>query len=253
MPPPTRTSATSTPSSRARPTTRRCSSTRPTPAAQNKLSLVRELVGAARPPRRRSRPRRREGSRQAEPAKPAQAGEEAAKPRRPRSPRPPAARPPTPRAEVLKAVNGWARGVVQEGRRWLSRLLRQGLQDPRGEARADWEKSRRARIAAPKSIAVGVESPKVTMNGADQATVPSARATGRTCSSPTAARRWCWCKSGRPLADPRREERLMRARASLPSLLLRCRARWRAPPDAGRPAVRACSKSIEAQPPRRGA
>ncbi|HEY8069399.1 MAG TPA: DUF4440 domain-containing protein, partial [Burkholderiales bacterium] len=37
---------------------------------------------------------------------------------------------------------------------------------PGGEARADWEKARRQRITAPKSIAVSVDAPKVSA-GAD--------------------------------------------------------------------------------------
>ena len=45
------------------------------------------------------------------------------------------------------------------------------LLDLGGEARADWEKTRRERITAPKSIAVGIDSPKVTMRGAEQASV----------------------------------------------------------------------------------
>ena len=38
-------------------------------------------------------------------------------------------------------------------------------------ARDAWEKTRRTRIPAPKSISVGVEAAKVTMNGSDRATV----------------------------------------------------------------------------------
>ena len=42
---------------------------------------------------------------------------------------------------------------------------------PGGESRADWEKTRRSRIEAPKSIAVGIEQAQVTMAGSDQASV----------------------------------------------------------------------------------
>jgi hypothetical protein len=45
------------------------------------------------------------------------------------------------------------------------------FQTPGGESRAEWEKARRARISGAKKIAIGVTSPKVTMNGANQATV----------------------------------------------------------------------------------
>ena len=36
---------------------------------------------------------------------------------------------------------------------------------------ADWEKTRRARVTAPKSISVSISQAKVTMSGSDRATV----------------------------------------------------------------------------------
>ena len=42
---------------------------------------------------------------------------------------------------------------------------------PGKESRADWEKSRRTRIGAAKTIKVGIGSPKVTMSGSDGASV----------------------------------------------------------------------------------
>jgi hypothetical protein len=45
------------------------------------------------------------------------------------------------------------------------------FQTPAGESRAAWEKQRRERIGAAKTIKVNVSSPKVTVNGANQATV----------------------------------------------------------------------------------
>src|SRR2546427_9233376 len=42
---------------------------------------------------------------------------------------------------------------------------------PGGEARPAWEKTRRERIAAPKSIEVKVDSPKVTLRGSNEASV----------------------------------------------------------------------------------
>ena len=52
-------------------------------------------------------------------------------------------------------------------------LLRlRALRDrPNGEPRAEWEKGRRQRISAPKSIAVGVESPKMSVAADGQASV----------------------------------------------------------------------------------
>jgi ketosteroid isomerase-like protein len=72
---------------------------------------------------------------------------------------------------VLKAVNGWAEAWSKKDADGYLAYYAKEFKTPGGEARDAWEKIRRARIAAPKSIAVGVESPKVTMTGADRATV----------------------------------------------------------------------------------
>jgi Flp pilus assembly protein TadD len=117
--------------------------------AKNKLSLTRELVG-------------RPG-----PALVAAAPKEAAKPEPEKSKPVPA----DASAEVLKAVNGWAEAWSKKDADGYLAYYAKEFKTPGGEARDAWEKTRRARIAAPKSIAVGVESPKVTMTGADRATV----------------------------------------------------------------------------------
>src|SRR5687768_17293538 len=120
-------------------------------AAKNKLSLTRELVGRPGPA-----------------AVVAAAPKEAAKPE-PEKPQPaPAA---DASADVLKAVNGWAEAWSKKDADGYLAYYAKEFKTPGGEARDAWEKTRRARIAAPKSIAVGVESPKVTMTGADRATV----------------------------------------------------------------------------------
>ena len=72
---------------------------------------------------------------------------------------------------MLKAVNGWAQAWSKKDADGYLSYYAKEFKTPGGEARAAWEKTRRARITAPKSIAVGIESPKVTMNGADRATV----------------------------------------------------------------------------------
>ena len=55
--------------------------------------------------------------------------------------------------------------MVQTGRGRLSCLLRQGLQDAKGETRAEWEAARKLRISTPKKIEVAVESPKLALKG----------------------------------------------------------------------------------------
>jgi Flp pilus assembly protein TadD len=125
-------------------------------AAKNKLSLTRELVGRPGPA-----------------AVVAVAPKEAAKPE-PAKPEPEKAKPAPAAdasAEVLKALNGWAEAWSKKDADGYLAYYAKEFKTPGGEARAAWEKTRRARIAAPKSIAVGVESAKVTMTGADRATV----------------------------------------------------------------------------------
>ncbi|MGH8689707.1 MAG: YybH family protein, partial [Burkholderiales bacterium] len=127
-------------------------------AAKNKLSLVRELVGRPAPATTvvAAAPK--------EPAKPAVVAE---KPK----PVPAPEKPVDPSAEVLKAVNGWAQAWSRKDADAYLAYYGKDFKTPGGEPRADWEKARRSRITAPKSISVSVASPKVTMNGADRATV----------------------------------------------------------------------------------
>lgn len=72
---------------------------------------------------------------------------------------------------VLKAVNSWAAawaGNDVDG--YLARYA-PGFKTPDGEPRKAWENERRARIAKPRKIEVRVESPKVTFNDENRATV----------------------------------------------------------------------------------
>ena len=125
-------------------------------AAKNKLSLVRELVG--RPPATTVA---------AAPKEPVKVEKPKAAPEKP-APAPVAA---DPSAEVLKAVNGWAQAWSKKDADAYLAYYAKNFKTPGGEARDSWEKTRRARVTAPKSIAVSLASPKVTMNGADRATV----------------------------------------------------------------------------------
>jgi tetratricopeptide (TPR) repeat protein len=120
-------------------------------AAKNKLSLVRELVGR--------------------PA--ATTTTVAAGPKEATKPAGEKPQPATPDAsdEVLKTVNGWAQAWSNKDADAYLAYYARDFKTPGSEARDSWEKTRRARIAAPKSISVNVASPKVTMDGADRATV----------------------------------------------------------------------------------
>ena len=135
--------------------------------AKNKLALVRELVGgtptpptvvaAARPPASSTLP-----------AAPAVPAKEPARPPvavaavepKPAPEKPAAA---SGNAEILETVNGWAKAWSAKNVDAYLAFYGKDFKTPGGEARADWEKTRRQRISAPKSIAVTVESPKVSM------------------------------------------------------------------------------------------
>lgn len=118
--------------------------------AQNKLSLVRELVGGPAP---------------------AAAVKEPAKPPVVLAEKKPPAPAEDPTAEVLKAVNAWAAAWSKKDADAYLAHYAKDFDPPGNQPRADWEKARRSRIAAPKSISVSVASPKVTMQGSDSATV----------------------------------------------------------------------------------
>lgn len=132
-------------------------------AAKNKLSLVRELVGRPSATVVAAAPAPKE------PAK--EAPKEAPKVEKPK----PAAEKPAPAAdpsaEVLRTVNAWAEAWSKKNADAYLAHYARDFKTPGKETRAEWEKSRRARITAPKSISVSIAAPKVTMNGADRATV----------------------------------------------------------------------------------
>ena len=146
--------------------------------AQNKLSLVRELVGGAAPVAVASAKAPEKVTAPDKPAaqnpKPADIASapipaEIAKP----APGKPAAQKPAADAgtEVIAAVKDWAQAwSKKDADRYLAHYAKD-FKTPGGQPRAEWEKNRRTRIAAPKSISVEVGSPKVTMQGAERASV----------------------------------------------------------------------------------
>ncbi len=93
------------------------------------------------------------------------------------APKPPAAEKPKPApaadpsAEVLKAINAWAQAWSnRDVDAYLSHYAKD-FKTPKGQSRATWEKTRRARIGGAKSISVELDSPAVTVKGPDQASV----------------------------------------------------------------------------------
>ncbi len=146
--------------------------------AQNKLSLVRELVGgpgASKPVVVAQKPAaekppvivaQKPADKPAAAEKPAAVEKPAAEKAKPAE-----KAPASESAEVLKTLNAWAQAWSKKDADAYLSFYAKDFSTPGGESRADWEKVRRERIAAPKSIAVSISSPKVTMSGSNQASV----------------------------------------------------------------------------------
>ena len=132
--------------------------------AQHKLSLVRELTGGPAPTIVAAAPK--ESPKEA--PKPPVAAE---KPPVTAAVEKPAAPAQNASADVLKTVNAWAQAWSKKDVDAYLAFYAPDFKTPGGEPRPQWEKTRRERISAPKSIAVGVEQAKVTMQGSDQASI----------------------------------------------------------------------------------
>jgi Flp pilus assembly protein TadD len=140
------------------------------PAAKNKLALVRDLVGGASPASKAMVVAQKETVKPtpAEPAKPAQQTQVAAVTPAP-EPKAPVEKPAAktgPDAGVLEAVHAWAKAWSAKDVDGYLAAYAKDFQAPKGESRENWAKGRRQRISAPKSIAVTIESPRVSV-GAD--------------------------------------------------------------------------------------
>jgi tetratricopeptide (TPR) repeat protein len=149
-------------------------------AAQNKLSLIRELISSgSRSPRASSGP----AETSAEPARPALAaaapesapavrpGTAQTKPAAKKRSVQPAGAQRANAEEVLQAVRAWATAWSKQDVDGYLAFYAKDFKTPSGEARAEWEVARKARISTPKAIEVVIESPKVTLKGENGATV----------------------------------------------------------------------------------
>ncbi len=72
---------------------------------------------------------------------------------------------------LIKTVRGWADAWSRKDVAGYLAHYAKDFKTPKGESRADWEKSRKQRISAPKKIEVEVESPKVSISGENAASV----------------------------------------------------------------------------------
>jgi hypothetical protein len=89
----------------------------------------------------------------AEPVKPA--------PEKPAAEKPVAAKPSA--AEIIDTVEAWARAWSSKDVTAYLDFYAKNFKTPGGEARAEWENSRRHRISAPKTITITVDSPNVSV------------------------------------------------------------------------------------------
>lgn len=129
--------------------------------AQNKLALVRDLV-VGMPQAPAAATVATVAAVQAKP-KPAAA--------RPAPAEKPAAKAAPASDEVLASVQAWAQAWSRKDVDAYLAFYAKDFRTPNNVPRADWEKQRRQRILAPKSIAVGVEAPRVSREGDAQAKV----------------------------------------------------------------------------------
>ncbi len=106
----------------------------------------------------------------AEPAKPVPAAAPpAAEPAKPAAETPVAAKP-NP-AEIIDTVEAWARAWSSKDVTAYLGFYAGNFQTPGGEPRAEWEKSRRQRISAPKSITITIDAPVVSFPADELANV----------------------------------------------------------------------------------
>ena len=158
-------------------------------AAKNKLSLIRDLMSSNSPPRasstssgtspepaqppaaRTSPAKSAEVKPTAERAKSAAAKPAAAKPAAAKPAEKPARTQEGNTEAVLQTVLAWANAWSRQNVESYLAFYAQDFKTPKGEARSEWEASRRARISAPKKIEVVIESPKVVFKGESSAAV----------------------------------------------------------------------------------
>ena len=148
------------------------------PGAKNKLALVRDLVGGPAPAKPVGVAAAPVPSSTTSTAAPAVTPKEPVKapvvvaaiePAKPAAEKP--AAPKAGNADILEAVNAWAKAWSAKDVDAYLAFYGKDFKTPAGEKRADWEKVRRQRISAPKSIAVTVDAPKVSVPAEGQASV----------------------------------------------------------------------------------
>lgn len=86
------------------------------------------------------------------------------------APEKPAPAKPNP-AEIIETVEAWARAWSTKDVAAYLAFYAKDFQTPEGEARAQWENTRRQRISAPKTITISIDMPTVSVLSDDQVSV----------------------------------------------------------------------------------
>ncbi len=141
--------------------------------AQNKLSLIHELISSGN---RSARASTKPATDAVEPSRPDTIAA-APKSATTSEPKPaeadakaaakPAEKPQTAAAgpdEVIETVRSWAGAWAKQDVSGYLSFYANDFKTPKGESRTEWEKARKQRISAPKKIEVTIEAPEVTLN-----------------------------------------------------------------------------------------
>lgn len=120
--------------------------------AQNKLALVRDLVGAS--------PREAKPTLAVAAPKPA-----AVAPKPVEALKPSATKPQAEPQDVLEAVAGWAQAWSRKDVDAYLGFYAKDFRTPQGRSRSDWEQLRRERLTAPKSIEVDIDIDRAVDRG----------------------------------------------------------------------------------------
>jgi Tfp pilus assembly protein PilF len=148
-------------------------------AAKNKLSLIRDLISSNRLPRASSAPSGTSAestppsAAKTAPAKPTEVKQTAglAKSATAKPAEKPARAQDGSTEAVLQTVLAWTNAWSGQNVEGYLAFYAQDFKTPKGEARSEWEASRRQRISGPKKIEVMIESPKVTLKDQNNAVV----------------------------------------------------------------------------------
>ena len=149
-------------------------------AAQTKLAMIKNLItGKSRGIQTASAPSPNDSSAQAPEKTSPKAPERSVPEKIPAPEKTPITEKPAPEEsavpnnsnEVIKTINAWAKAWSDKDVAAYLAFYANDFHTPRGMSRSAWEKSRRERVAKPKSIHVEIANPKVSFTDATHARI----------------------------------------------------------------------------------